>query len=73
MLRFTLAHQYTEQYHNVVSCALNIEDLISNNFFLIQHVIKKFPAYFSARFTNQLTDSWAILYNVRLIVVTSGM
>jgi hypothetical protein len=32
MFRFKPATQFVERYHSVVSCALNTEDLISNNF-----------------------------------------
>jgi hypothetical protein len=32
MFRFKPASQFVEQYHNVVSCALNMEGLILNNF-----------------------------------------
>jgi hypothetical protein len=32
MFRFTPASQYAERYRSVVSCALNMEGLISDNF-----------------------------------------
>jgi hypothetical protein len=32
MFRFILASQFVDRYHSVVSCALNMEGLISNNF-----------------------------------------
>jgi hypothetical protein len=31
MFRFKRANQFVERYHSFVSCALNMEDLISNN------------------------------------------
>jgi hypothetical protein len=31
-VRFKLASEYAERCHTVVSCALNMEDLISKNF-----------------------------------------
>jgi hypothetical protein len=30
--RFKIASQFVERYYSVVSCAFNMEDLISNNF-----------------------------------------
>jgi hypothetical protein len=32
MLRFTPASQLVERYHSVAVCAVNMEDLIQNNF-----------------------------------------
>jgi hypothetical protein len=32
MLRFKPVNQFIEQYHSIMSRALNMEDLISNNF-----------------------------------------
>jgi hypothetical protein len=34
MFRFKPASQFVEPYHRAVNCALNMEDLISNNFFI---------------------------------------
>jgi hypothetical protein len=34
------AGQLLELYHSVVSCALNMEDLISSNFFKIQQILQ---------------------------------
>jgi hypothetical protein len=61
MLRFKPAIQFVEQYHSVVSCALNMEDRILNNYF-VNSVIKKFLTCSNAYLTNQLTDFRAILY-----------
>jgi hypothetical protein len=55
MFRFKLTNQFVERYHGVVSCALKIGDLISNNFY---KVIKTFLKYFSVRFISQLIDFW---------------
>jgi hypothetical protein len=32
IFRFRPVSQFVERYHSIVSCALNVEDLISNNF-----------------------------------------
>jgi hypothetical protein len=53
MFRFKPASQFVEPYHNAVSCAVNMENLISNRFCKFSKKI--FLTYFSIHFTNQLT------------------
>jgi hypothetical protein len=50
MFGFKSANQCIEQYNTVVSCTLNMDDLISNN------VCEFIVTYFSVYFTLQLTD-----------------
>jgi hypothetical protein len=34
MFRFKPTRQFVERYHNIVSCALNMEDLVSGKHFV---------------------------------------
>jgi hypothetical protein len=63
MFRSKPASQFVEQYHSVVSYALNMENLISKYFFffVISKNNKEICDVFSAHFTNQLTGFWATL------------
>jgi hypothetical protein len=54
MFGFNPARQIVELYHRVVSCALNMEDLISNNFYKSLSNREMFM-YFSVYFSNHLT------------------
>jgi hypothetical protein len=53
-VQFQPASQFVEQYHGVVSCVFNMEDLILNNF--VKSISDQFIMYLSVHFTNQLTD-----------------
>jgi hypothetical protein len=58
-------------YH---SCALNMEDVISSNFFfLIQQVVKIFTTHFSVYFTNRLTHFCTTLYCVFIFLITDSV
>jgi hypothetical protein len=57
MFRFKHGSQFVERYHSFVICALNMGDLISNNFCKFGYE-EKFLTYF----TNQLTDFWAMQF-----------
>jgi hypothetical protein len=59
---FKSASQSVERHQRVVNCALNMQNCILNSFCKFDKKIKIFLMYFSAQFTNQLTDFWAILY-----------
>jgi hypothetical protein len=56
MFRFKAASHLQEGCKCVVSCAQNMEDLISKHFY-------EFLTYFNAHFTNHLTDILATLYS----------
>jgi hypothetical protein len=63
MFRYKPAIQFVEPYHCVVSCALNMGDLISN--ISVNSVSnKEIRSYFSVHFNNQLIYFWGILHNV---------
>jgi hypothetical protein len=59
-IRFKPVRQFVERYHNVVSCALNMEGLISK---IVVISVKKFLTYFRVHVTNHLTDFRSTLYN----------
>jgi hypothetical protein len=56
MLRFESAGKYVERYHGFVSCALNMEDLITKDFFVNSTCSKQIYNVFSVHITKQLTD-----------------
>jgi hypothetical protein len=61
MIRFKPASQSVAQYHSVVSCAVNMEDLFRTIFCKL--VINKYILnVLSVHFTNKSTDYWVTLY-----------
>jgi hypothetical protein len=55
MLRFKSAIQFVERYHSVVSYAMNMNDLFSNNF--VNSICdKEISKVFYVNVTNQLSD-----------------
>lgn len=60
MFKQSYASETVKPYHNVLSCAQNEENPISNNF--LSSLRTKLKTHFRLHFTTWLTDFWAIVY-----------